>query len=345
MIFSVMKRPIPIARSLAFGLVLTCMVLPLHGEGKQQLVKPMAGPRATPLRITWLYIEPDTSSQRVARVQIGREMVVSEKSGPWLSVYANTDIEEVSEKDQPMITGPGDTPPPISGWIQAKGIVEETTPDGYQILMGAGANEEALASDPQGPANAAQAARLLYRRLAEMFPNSPLAPEAMWRAADIRWQLQKADLSTLPSSREKASYLREQMNEDELRKVIMLYPHTRWAALAAFDLIDNKLCGDWQESTQCPEKESDYYEKYADEFPDGPRTAQALYQAVYRMAVLSDMYAASGNDDKSKDAHNHARDLVARMKAHFADSDYTRRAGAVVYKLDEGVPVYGIDPE
>ena len=40
--------------------------------------------------------------------------------------------------------------------------------------------------------------------------------------------------------------MREQMDEDALRKVVKHYPRTRWAALAAFDLIDNKLCGDWQ---------------------------------------------------------------------------------------------------
>ena len=58
----------------------------------------MAGPRATALRITWLYIAPDTGSQKVDKVQIGREMVVAEKSGPWLRVYANTDIEESSDQ-------------------------------------------------------------------------------------------------------------------------------------------------------------------------------------------------------------------------------------------------------
>ena len=95
-----------------------------------------------------------------------------------------------------MVGGDDDTPPPISGWMQAKGVVEEDTPNGDQILMGAAANEESLASDPRGPANAAQSARLLYRRVVEMFPNSPLVPEAAWRAADIQWQIQKADAST-----------------------------------------------------------------------------------------------------------------------------------------------------
>ena len=115
-----------------------------------------------------------------------------------------------------------------------------TTPNADQVLMGEAANQESLASDPRGPANAAQSARLLYRRLVEMFPNSPLAPDAAWRAADILWQLQKADASTRPSAKEKEPYLRDQMDEDELKKVLKLYPRTRQAALAAFELIENK---------------------------------------------------------------------------------------------------------
>jgi hypothetical protein len=345
MILSVMKPRILAVSALSFGLALLCAGMPAGGQKKpQQQEKPMAGPRATPLRITWLYISPDKGAQKVDRVQIGREMVMAEKSGPWMRVYANTDIVEARGKDAPEF-GSDDTPPPISGWMEAKGVVVETTPNGDQILMGAAANQEALASDPRGPANAAESARLLYRRLAEMFPNSPLVSEAAWRAADIQWQLEKADSASRPSAKEKEAYMRQQMDEDELKKVIKYYPRTRWAALAAFELIDNKLCGDWEGSTQCPEKEADLYEKYAVEYPDGPRTAEALYQAVYRDAVLADMFAASGSDKKSNEAHSHASELLARLRAHFADSDYTWRAGALVYKLDEGVPVYGIDRE
>ncbi len=344
MILHVMNRRFLTARALTVTLALVFAILPAHADKKpQQQVKPMAGPRATTLRITWLYITPSTSAQKVDKVQIGREMVVAEKSGPWMRVYANTDIEEQhSDKDTPMV-GEDEATPPISGWMEAKGVVEETTPNGDQILMGAAANQEALASNPRGPANAAQSARLLYRRLVELFPNSPLVPEAAWRAADIQWQIQKADQATLPSAHERDPDYRLGMDEDALHKVIKYYPHTRWAALAAFDLIDNKLCGDWEGSTQCPEKESELYIKYAGEYPDGPRTARALYEAVYRLAVLSDMYSANGDDHKSSDAHNQARAVAAELKAHFADSDYSLRAGALVYKLDEGVPVYGID--
>ena len=326
----------------ALVLALICVAAPALAQKKSNLEKPMAGPRATALRVSILYVAPDTSSQKVDRVRIGREMVVAEKSGPWLRVYANTDIELLQTKDTPLF-GTDETPPPVSGWMESKGVVIETTPNGDQILMGEAANQESLASDPRGPANAAKSARLLYRRLVEMFPNSPLVPEAAWRSADDQWQIEKADAATRPSARERNPDLRDQMDEAELKKILKLYPHTRQADLAAFELIDNKLCGDWQGSPKCPEKESEYYEKYAAEHPEGPRTAQALYLAVYRQAVLVDMYGADGDDKKADAARNHARDLAARLRDKFPQSDYTWRAGTLVFKLDQNVPVYGID--
>jgi hypothetical protein len=312
---------------------------------KDQIEKPMAGPRATALRVTWLYISPDPHSQKVDRVQEGREMVVAEKSGPWVRVYANTDIQETqNDRDAPLI-GSDETPPPISGWMEARGVVVENTPDGDRIVMGEAANQEALASDPRGPAHAAQTARLLYRRVVEMFPNSPLVPEAAWRAADIRWQLQKADASSRPSAKEQAPYLRDEMDEDEMKKILKRYPHTRQAALAAYDLIDNKLCGDWQGQEKCPAKEAEVYEHYADEYADGPRAAQALYLAVYRNAVLVDMFKADNSDKKADAARDHARELAKRLEDKFPQSDYAARAADLAFKLDQGIPVYGIDQE
>ena len=203
---------------------------------KDNIQKPLAGPRATALRVTWLYVSPAQNTQKVDRVQPGREMVIAEKSGDWIRVYANTDVQEVSEKDAPLIGAPQDAPPPISGWMESKGVVIETTPNGDQVLMGEAANQESLASDPRGPAHAAQTARLLYRRVAEMFQDSPLAPEAAWRAADILWQIQKADISTRPSAHEKEAYMRESLDDEEMKKIIKFYPRTRQAALAAYAL-------------------------------------------------------------------------------------------------------------
>ena len=310
---------------------------------KDEIVKPMAGPRATALEVTTLYVSANGDAARIGKVQIGREMVIAGRSGEWLKVYANTDIEEMQDdRDVPMV-GEDSAPPPISGWAMAKGIVVEDTPNADQILMGTAANEEALASDPRGPTNSAQAARLLYRRVMEMFPNSSLAPEAAWRGADIQWQLDKADNATLASNRERDPHLRPEMNDNELKKVIKKYPRTRWAALAAFDLIDAKLCGQWEGRTECPAKESDFYLKYAEDYPDGPRTARALYEAAYRLAVLTNMYQGDNNAGKSREAHQRASEIAGRLRTRFADSEYSWRAGSLVYKLDQGVPVYGID--
>lgn len=333
-------RALSSVSALVVCLVLPCSALAQH----DQLQKPMAGPRATALRITSLYVSPDTGSQRVDRVQVGREMVVAEKSGDWLRVFANTDAAELRDRrDEAWIESPDDTPPPVSGWIQARGIVVETMPDGDKIIMGEAANEEHAASDPRGPANAAQSARFLYRRVVEMYPNSPLTPEAAWRAADILWQLQKADQATRPSAKEASPTLREGMDETEMKYIVKRWPRTRQADLAAYELLDNKLCGDWQGQEKCPEREANLYEHYADEHPDGPRTAEALYQAVYRSAVLVDLYKADHNNGKADDARKHAQEISQRLTQKFPDSDYTRRSLAIVFKVNQSVPVYGID--
>lgn len=335
--------PLRIALSLCAVLALS---LPLCAQKKDDIVKPMAGPRATALRSTWLYVSPDRGTQKVSRVAPGRELVVAEKSGTWLRVFANTDVQEMhNSDDEPWIGGDDDTTPPVTGWMEARGIVEETTANGDQVIMGEAANEEAAASDPRGPANAAQTARLLYRRVVEMFPKSPLAAEAAWRSADIHWQIQKADMMSRPSAREQNPALRPQMDDTDLKHVIKYFPHTRQADLAAYDMLDEKLCGDWQGQEKCPERESGLYEKYADEHPDGPRTAQALYNALYRQCVLVDMFNADQDEHKANDAKKHAHELLDRLRGKFGQSDYASRATALVFKIDQGIPVYGIDQQ
>jgi TolA-binding protein len=182
-------------------------------------------------------------------------------------------------------------------------------------------------------------------RVVEMFPKSTLAPEAMWRAADIRWQLQKADASTLPSAHEKASYLREQPDENEMKDIEKYFPNTKWADYAAFEMIDNKLCGDWQGSEKCPEKEAEYYEKYAEQYPGSPRAPEALYKAAWRLAAAGDMWTADGNARRAKDDREHAAELAQRLETKYPDSGYTPRAADLVYKMQSGIPVYGSERE
>ena len=47
--------------------------------------------RATTLHNTIVYVSPDDSSQKVAEVTPGHEMVVTDHNGPWVKVFANTD--------------------------------------------------------------------------------------------------------------------------------------------------------------------------------------------------------------------------------------------------------------
>ena len=305
---------------------------------------PRNGTLATIVRDAELYSNADESSDHISDIQPGRELVVVERSGKWLRVFANTDTPDTREADRPEF-GSENEAQPISGWILDKGIVDLNTPRGDQILFGAADQAEQEASVPNPPPNMAQEARLLYRRVAVMYPQSPFTPEAMYRAADIRWQIQKADAASLPSAHEKANYLREQMDEDEMRAVIKYFARSRWADMAAFDLIDNKLCGDWQGSEKCPEQEAGYYLKYVDEHPDSPKAAEALYDAAWREAAAGDMWQADGDGKRATEDRNAASGIVGRMEQKFSDSAFTARAASMMYKVQQGIAVYGSSRE
>jgi hypothetical protein len=340
-------------RRLILALLLAAVPLPLIAKAQagSQTSAPDAdaarksgyenSPCATVIHPANVYIAADDSSQRVGLVAPGHEVVVLEKSGPWIRVFANTDTETDAEEvplmqqDQPAEV--------ISGWIYAHGVVFPETPNGDAILFGSAVSLEQQASEPHAPKDAAQSAHLLYRRASEYYPSSPLAPDAAWRAADIRWQLEKQDISTLPSAHEKDSFLRPQIYEGEMKKIIKTYSQSKWAAYAAFDLIDNQLCGDWQGLPECPEKESGLYERYANQYPDGPRTAQALYAAAYRQGSLVDMYAEAGNQARATAAAAHTKQLAGYLAKGYPDSDYATRAAALVFRIDQKIAIYGND--
>jgi hypothetical protein len=258
-----------------------------------------------------------------------------------MRVFANTDVQAPNSQDAPVFGSEGQSTA-ISGWIAAAGVVDETTPKGDLILFGAAATEEIDASQPHAPAETAQAARHLYQRMTDFFPKSPLAPEAAWRAADIRWQLEKADIFSLPSAREKDAYLRESIDDTDMRKIEKRYPASKWSDLAAWDMLDNKVCGDWQGSTTCPEKEAEMYQKYAQDHPDSSKAPDALYQAAYRQGVLNDMFGANGDNKKAEEAKARAVSLANTLETKYAQSDYAPRAVALVYKLQSSIPIYGL---
>jgi len=301
--------------------------------------------RATVVHPAIVYVSPDDNAQHISEVTPGHEVVVIERNGAWVRVFANTDTPDEQADDVKPEFGADEIVTPASGWIHDKGIVTPATANGDTILYGSAANYEELAEQPHAPKDAAGEAHLLYRRVADYFPSSPLAAEAMFRSADVRWQIDKTDISTLPSAHEQEAYLRPQLYEGEMQQVMKLYPNSKFAALAAYDLIDNKLCGDWQGLPKCPEMEAGLYQKYADRYPDSPKAAEALYNATYREGVLVEMYVVQDDKKRSQQAAASAQGLAAELKQKYPQSDYAARAASIAYRVQQQIPVYGNDRE
>jgi len=86
----------------------------------------------------------------------------------------------------------------ITGWVLSRSVVQSTTQDGDRIIFGEAADSEDQASRRRGRRDAAQDALRLYYRIYDLMPASPLAAEALYRAADIRWQIERSDVMTRP---------------------------------------------------------------------------------------------------------------------------------------------------
>src|SRR5271168_1523839 len=97
--------------------------------------------RATVLHAANVYVSSDADSQHVSLVTPGHEVVVIERSGPWVKVFANTDVgEDANEDDRSKPEfGEDENVTPASGWIRDKGVVGPTTAGGDAILYGAAA--------------------------------------------------------------------------------------------------------------------------------------------------------------------------------------------------------------
>jgi hypothetical protein len=317
------RNPAPVC------IVQSAMVLCLMLLCLMSVVSSMAATaeRAIMVREATLYLSPDAASQKMNTVGRGREVAIFEKSGQWLHVLANVKGELE-----------------VTAWILDKGVIRTSTPNGDAILFGEAVDSEAEGSRRRGRKGAAEDALHLYARLAEYFPTSPFAGEALFRAADIRWQIEKADITSRPSFKRDPNS-RAPLTEDDLKQVQKKYPNTKWADMAAFDLLDNKLCGDWLGSSKCPEKEAELYEKYATERPSSPKAAEALYEAATRRAALVEIYKSEGDSKKSSESRSKAAALVQRIISQYAQTDWGPRAQTLRYKIEQEIPTYGTASE
>jgi outer membrane protein assembly factor BamD (BamD/ComL family) len=119
------------------------------------------------------------------------------------------------------------------------------------------------------------------------------------------------------------------------------FPNTKWADLAAFRMLDNKLCGDWLAQSKCPEMESQLYEKYVAEHPQSPKAPEALYLAAWRQSALIEIYKTEGNAGRSSGARAKALALTQRIISQYLQSDWALRALRLGYMVEQNIPTYG----
>ncbi|MGH9635537.1 MAG: tetratricopeptide repeat protein [Candidatus Angelobacter sp.] len=276
---------------------------------------------ATLIREESLYSSAGANAQKTAQVERGSAITVLERSTadgqPWVKISMAADQQAQVSKE-------------VTGWLPAKTVVSSATANGAEIIFGQAVDSERQAEERGGRKGAADDAWRLYSRVPELFPGSPLAAEGSWRAADIRWQLAKTDFVRSGKP----------MEEKYLREVIAKFPQSKQAELAAYDLLDGQLCPEWRGQTECPTKEAALYEQYAHEHPQSPKATEALYNAAWRQAALTDIYRINNDREKSEAARKKSIALAQQVQSQQQDPDWKMRSTDLIYKLEKKIPVF-----
>jgi len=316
-------------RSREFAILLALLLPASFAAGQAQ--------RGTLVKGETIRIAPSADSPKLGQAERGHELVIIDSSRDFTHVEAILrEPRKDADEDDPEAEGKT-----ITGWVANKALVTMSTSNGDKIIYGEAANSEDEASRRRGRRDAAQDAMRLYYRVYDLFPTSPLAAEGLYRAADIRWQMDRADVMTRPSAREREAYMRGTIDEEWMKLVIKKFPGTKWADLAAFHLIENKLCGDWQGASKCPEKEAEIYEKYAKEHEQSPAAPEALYDAAWRQSALIEIYRTEGNQKKAEEAKSRALAQAQKIVSQYPQSEWTLRAQTLIFYIQQGVPTFG----
>ncbi len=298
------------ALRLASRLALTLIALVLSATAADR-------EHATPIRELGVAQQPG-GSQSVAQIERGRDLVIFSRGSAgndmWLQVKA--------------LAQPGTPQQETTGWVPAKLAITASTANAEDIIYGAAVDSEIEAEKPKGRRSAAEDAQRLYQRTAEFFPDTDSGHEALWRAADIQWQLDRARG-------------RKPIDEAAMQNVIKKLPGTRYADLAAYALLENQLCGDWKGQAACPAQEADIYERYAREHPHSPKAAEAMYNAAWRIGVIADIYRVRNNKEQSAASRNRALALAQELENQFPQAEWKYRTEALIYKLQNNIPLYG----
>ena len=255
-----------------------------------------------------IYVNPSTDSAKLSNIGRGREVAVLERTPGWVNVVGTVAISPDPDNESDRN---------VTGWMIDKGVITPATPDGDKIIYGEAFDCEQEASHRGGRPGADSDAMRLYARTGRVLP--AVAPGSRGRLSRCRHSL--ADRGSrrrvAPFGKDAAiPQLHHQIDEDYMRKVVKKYPGTKWADLAAYHLLDNKLCGDWEAEAKCPEIEGAMYIKYADEHPQSPKAPEALYKAAWRYSTLITIYKTNNDQKKADEASQ--RSLTHRQEASCA---------------------------
>ena len=275
---------------------------------------------ATLIREENLYVSAGANAEKIAQAGRGSALTILERSNadnqPWIKAFVR--LEQGTQARE------------ITGWLPARTVITASNENGDEVIFGQAVDSERQAEERGGRKGAAEDALRLYSRMPELFPGSPLAAEAMWRAADIRWQLAKSDLARSGKP----------LDDKYLKEVVAKFPQSKQAELAEFDLLESKMCPEWRGQAECPIKESALYEQYAHEHPQSPKAAEALYNAAWRQAALTDIYRIDNDKNKSDAARKKATALAQEVQNQQPDVDWKARATDLIYKLESKIPIY-----
>ena len=143
--------------------------------------------RGTLVQDETIRVAPSADAAKLGEAGRGKEVIIIENTHDWVHVQVILSLpsqeEGATEEEQEGKT--------ISGWVSAKGLVSTTTQDGDKIIFGEAADSEDQASRRRGRRDAAGDAMRLYYRVYDLMPASPLAAEALYRSADVRWQMER----------------------------------------------------------------------------------------------------------------------------------------------------------
>jgi len=275
--------------------------------------------RATLIREGSLVSGPDGGSTQIAPLPRGSDLTVTERTGPPDSQWFKVTV--AGSQGQPA----------REGWVQSPALINASAQNAEEIVYGEAVDSEHEAEKSNGRRSAANDAARLYRWTAETFTGTPLAGEALWRTADIDWQIARARGRT-------------PIDESGMKEVIAKYPNTKWSDLAAYEMIENQLCADRTAQAACAEKNAAIYEQYARQHPQAAKAPEAMFNAAQQAGLLADIYRVRADKDRSAAARKKALALAQEL-ADGNTTEWKTRGVDLQYKLQQNIPLYGLEQE